>query len=1162
MLGGRRPLQRARSLVLFNLVVIGLLGAALVQPGTSLGQAGSVTDPAEQAFRFQEDDFPEFDGRTGVVAPSQAQLATVSALGARARWNAFGSPRSIIVDDGFLATGLTGDAESAVRSWLGANRALFQLSATDVAELELLHNVELVGSSVRALLFRQRFDGIPAAQDGLIAVGYVDDNIGYASASTAAWSGAALGSARLSPAEAWLRAAADVGRAVNLGDVTNAGLEDEWTLLSVPGFAQEQRARLRALPTPTDGVKLVYETIVLHSFGGEALAFTHMVDANSGAIIVRHNRKQHLDGAAASLAAPAVSSFSGTFGQTTCAAPHAFAVGTGQTSISVLVNATLASNDIKIALDYNGATVATSDTLTSPEGIVYAPNGGVPAGTYSVVVCPYDNTSIAPRDYQGSFVTDSTPIPSTSTYPPKWNIFQANPPLDLSSTDTRELACWESVVEGTAVPGCALELKGDGQQPVWDVNTRTGAPTFTTVGNNAQTAQSWYSPLTPSAPYRPVSASREYNFPWTNAWYTSKCSQTVFATPNGNDTDAAAANLFAMHNRMHDWSYRLGFREETYNLQESNRGIVTGHSKENDPEIGNVQAGGVTGGNPSYLGRDNANQITLNDGIAPITNMYLWQPIASAFYAPCVDGDYDMSVIAHEYGHAIQNRMVAGPDAGLSGHQARAMGESWSDLTAIEFLNGYGLVPLADENPYAVGPYVTGAKQTGIRNYGMNASPLNFSNVDYDGNGTTSPHADGEIWSATNFDIRQALINKYNAQYPASDGALQQACADGKVSVHTCPGNRRWAQIFHDAFLLMQSGVSMDDARDAYLAADFMRAAGTPNNAWPSNQTELWRVFARRGLGAGAESRSAEDRDPQISFESPRESNSTVTFKLVAADEGNVPVNAKVYVGDYEARAVPIADTDPSTPLGDSAKFVNGTYTFTIVAPGYGQTRVSNYNVSGTKTQTLKQGLRTNYASSNKGATASGDGVGHSNLIDDTEATNWARLNAASIAGSKVIVDLAGDARTIRHALVSAALRPAQPNNPSGDTGSQNRFTALRQFELWACNATDPAKLNCETDASFTKVFTSPANAFPADVPRPTAPTLRMRGFDIPATTATHFQLRVVTNQCTGGPAYQGEQDNDPTDMTDCDTGTVGGTPATAGRTVRAAELQLFGTRP
>ena len=63
-----------------------------------------------------------------------------------------------------------------------------------------------------------------------------------------------------------------------------------------------------------------------------------------------------------------------------------------------------------------------------------------------------------------------------------------------------------------------------------------------------------------------------------------------------------------------------------------------------------------------------------------------------------------MSVIGHEYTHAISNRMVAGPDDGLSGAQAGAMGESWSDLMAVEYLAETGFAPVADENPFAVGP--------------------------------------------------------------------------------------------------------------------------------------------------------------------------------------------------------------------------------------------------------------------------------------------------------------------------------------------------------------------------------------------------------------------------------------------------------------------------
>ena len=117
---------------------------------------------------------------------------------------------------------------------------------------------------------------------------------------------------------------------------------------------------------------------------------------------------------------------------------------------------------------------------------------------------------------------------------------------------------------------------------------------------------------------------------------------------------------------------------------------------------------------------------------------------------------------------------------------------------------------------------------------------------------STQVHADGEIWSATNFDIRQAMIARYGAGTPA----LQQACADGADAVEHCPGNRRWIQLVFDAWLLMASGaVSMVDARDAMLAADLIRFGG-------ANQDLLWNAFATRGLGEDAASNGVERRRP------------------------------------------------------------------------------------------------------------------------------------------------------------------------------------------------------------------------------------------------------------------------------------------------------------
>ncbi len=71
--------------------------------------------------------------------------------------------------------------------------------------------------------------------------------------------------------------------------------------------------------------------------------------------------------------------------------------------------------------------------------------------------------------------------------------------------------------------------------------------------------------------------------------------------------------------------------------------------------------------------------------------MYFWQPIAASFYSPCVDGDYDMSIIGHEYGHMIENRMI-GKGNIRAGFHAGAMGESFGDLNALEYLNENGFV--------------------------------------------------------------------------------------------------------------------------------------------------------------------------------------------------------------------------------------------------------------------------------------------------------------------------------------------------------------------------------------------------------------------------------------------------------------------------------------
>jgi len=713
---------------------------------------------------------------------------------------------------------------------------------------------------------------------------------------------------------------------------------------------------------------------------------------------------------------------------------------------------------------------------------------------------------------------------------PKWDLFPAYPALNYSSADTRETWCWEPA------PGCDRVIAKDAlATPVpWDVRPAVaGKVTETSLGNNAHSFEKWNT----NDPFRvgknPATArpGRDYQYAWSNQWLEERCDPAVFESAQRNDIDAAIANLFVGHNRMHDWSYRLGFTEAAFNLQEDNFGRG---GDDNDPEMGNAQAGGIVGGPPAFLSRDNANQITPPDGREPVTNMYLWQPIAAAFYAPCVDGDFDMTVIGHEYTHAISNRMVAGPDERLQGLQANAMGESWSDLMAMEILNEYGFVPVGGESPYAIGAYVTGDPVAGIRNYNMSDSALNYSDVGYDLVGP-QVHADGEIWSATNFDIRRAMIARYGS-------ANQVACADGQLPASQCPGNRRWAQIVFDAWLLMAVGaVDMLDARDAMLAADVMRFGG-------ANQDLLWNAFAARGMGESALSTSSNDTEPVPGFDSPFANEATVTFAPVGTD--GAPVEAQLFVGHYEARATPVADTDGGTALDATFAIVPGTYDLLARADGYGMHRVS-MTIGPGETRTLGVTLNRNVASSTNGAVASGDGINLARLIDDTETTNWASLSSP-VAGKKVTVrlDPSRNNWVVDEVRVSAMLRPPISTDPGGDTGGQSRFSALRQFRILTCRARGP--VDCSNDSQFSVIFTSAADAFPAVAPRPRAPELILRSFDVPDTVATHIRIVVLANQCTGTPDYRGDQDDDPRNVTDCVDG------STQDLNVRIAELQVF----
>ena len=150
------------------------------------------------------------------------------------------------------------------------------------------------------------------------------------------------------------------------------------------------------------------------------------------------------------------------------------------------------------------------------------------------------------------------------------------------------------------------------------------------------------------------------------------------------------------------------------------------------------------------------------------------------------------------------------------------MGEGWGDWYALNHAHKSGL----ETTRAVVGAYATGNETRGIRNYDYNKNPTTFGDMGYD---LTGPevHADGEIWTATLWDLRKALVAKHGA----GQGLRGRRPAGDR---RRCRCRRRTRR--------------SSTCATAILTADLDRYHG-------DNTDTIWTVFAKRGAGASAVSR-------------------------------------------------------------------------------------------------------------------------------------------------------------------------------------------------------------------------------------------------------------------------------------------------------------------
>ena len=521
--------------------------------------------------------------------------------------------------------------------------------------------------------------------------------------------------------------------AADVGAVTK---RDGWSEFAVKGLATPavpgakrqvgQRARLTAFPTYTQGVRPAFETVVLDVDGGRpaptARSSTPAAARCSSAPTRSSRPPTRRTAAAPSAATPATAR--------RLRRPAPIAVKSAY-SVGAFATANVPSDDIVLKLiGPDGKAVASSDTASSPEAVNYSNDGAkVADGTYQVVVCAFDDPTVPASGetfaYTGGYAVNNTAATPSAA------------PATRRGSSSRPRRSARRQPQGRLLPerdGLRPRAPSPAEHGPWDAIPTTGTPSFTTQGNAARTAEARTSPLTPGPfGFMPISVDRSYQFPWANQWATSKCDPTPLVTPgSGADLSASVANLFSGHNRFHDFAYHLGFTEGNYNLQQSNFG-ATEPGRDGDPEIGNVQAGRADRRPADVRGPRQRQPGHARWTASPASRTSTCSSRSPARSTrPCVDGDLDTSVFGHEYTHAISNRMVGGPDDSLSGLQAGAMGESWSDQVALEYLHAHGYVPQDGENPWAEGPYVTGNKKTGIRDYALDANPLNYSDIGFD----------------------------------------------------------------------------------------------------------------------------------------------------------------------------------------------------------------------------------------------------------------------------------------------------------------------------------------------------------------------------------------------------------------------------------------------
>jgi hypothetical protein len=447
----------------------------------------------------------------------------------------------------------------------------------------------------------------------------------------------------------------------------------------------------------------------------------------------------------------------------------------------------------------------------------------------------------------------------------------------------------------------------------------------------------------------------------------------------------------------------IGFTDDWGNLE-------VGGTGGDDPVLTQTDDGADTDGSggPDANHSNNANMLTPPDGESPRMQMYLFtdsdDPDTLDFRD--INGGDDSGVVWHEYTHGLSNRLVINDDGSgaVNTAQAGAMGEAWSDWYASDNQVREGLKSdaLATAGEIDVGAY-SDRDLHALRSQALDC-PVGVADAACPGGAATDVggytygafgkvagapevHADGEIWSETLWDLRQALQLKTGSAETASD----------------------FAEILvTDGMRVSPPEPSMLDMRNSILLAEGFDFGGQLRDL-------VWSVFRKRGMGYFAGVTDGADTHPIEDFSSPPDPDAptgAVTGVVTNADSGLPIAGVRVGLGGHDSNTKFLP---PDEFLSDETD-AGGHYTITGVpvgtypklafhaSAGFDLEVARNVPITQDGMTVRNAAMRRDWSSLSGGAeiTSTSDdsggpfGCGVAQALDQSQGTTWSAVNPTS----------------------------------------------------------------------------------------------------------------------------------------------------------------------